>query len=384
MHQEPPLDTRDIPFHRPHLTGDESGYVSAALASGHLHGDGPFTAEASQRLSELSGSGRVMLTPSCTHALELSALLLDLGPGDEVVMPSFTFVSTANAFALRGARPVFVDIDPRTPDLDPAAVADAVTERTKAIVVVHYAGIACDMDALLAIADGHGIPLIEDNAHGLGGTYRDRPLGSLGAMAALSFHDTKNIQCGEGGALVINRPELVGRAEVLREKGTNRQAFMRHEVEKYTWVDVGSSYLLGEILAAVLTAQLDHVDEIQKARHEVWATYQSELRAWSDAAGVQLPHPDPASQHPAHLYHLLLPTPEDRTRFLDHVRGAGVGTAFHYVPLHDTPIARRLGHEGPLPVTESAAARLARIPLYPDLRPEDVDRILEVVTSFGG
>jgi dTDP-4-amino-4,6-dideoxygalactose transaminase len=382
--QEPAAAVRDIPFHRPHLTGDEADCVASALASGHLHGDGPFTAEVSQRLSELSGSGRVMLTPSCTHALELAALLLDLDPGDEVVMPSFTFVSTANAFALRGARPVFVDVDPLTLDLDPAAVADAVTERTRAIVVVHYAGIACDMDALLAIADTHGIPLIEDNAHGLCGTYRDRPLGSLGAMSALSFHDTKNIQCGEGGALVVNRPDLVGRAEVLREKGTNRQAFMRHEVEKYTWVDVGSSYLLGEVLAAVLKAQLDHVEEIQKARHEIWATYHSELRTWSGAVGAQLPHPDPVSQHPAHLYHLLLPTADARTRFLDHVRAARVGAAFHYVPLHDTPIARRLGHEGPLPVTESAAERLARIPLYPDLRADEVDRILEVVTSFGG
>ncbi len=371
-----------VPFHRPYLTGDEQTHITSALGGGHLKGDGPYTDRASALLGELTGAGSVLLTPSCTAALELSALLLDLEPGDEVIMPSFTFVSTANAYVLRGARPVFVDVDPRTLNIDPAAVAAAVTPRTRAIVIVHYAGVACDMAALLSIAEEHGLELIEDNAHGLGGTWDDRPLGSIGPMGALSFHDTKNFQCGEGGALLINDPRLVHRAEILREKGTNRKAFLRGEVDKYSWVDVGSSYLLGELLAATLVAQLEAFDRIQAARHRIWTTYAESLADWADQHRVQLPQPVEGSTHAAHLFHLLLPDPEARHRFLDHMRGQQVGSSFHYVPLHSTPLARRLGHTGELPVTDSVSARLARLPLYPDLTDAELKRVLDAVTAF--
>ncbi len=371
-----------VPFHRPYLTGEEATHISTALSSGHLKGDGPFTERASTLLAELTGAGKVLLTPSCTAALELSALLVGLEPGDEVIMPSFTFVSTANAYVLRGARPVFVDVDPRTLNIDPAAVAAAVTERTKAIVIVHYAGVACDMAALLAIAEQHDLQLIEDNAHGLGGTWGDRPLGSIGPMGALSFHDTKNFQCGEGGALLVNDPDLVHRAEILREKGTNRKAFLRGEVDKYSWVDVGSSYLLGELLAATLVAQLEAFDEIQSRRHRIWSTYSASLADWADRHGVQLPQPAEGSTHAAHLFHLLLPDAESRHRFLDHMRDQQVGSSFHYVPLHSTPLARRLGHTGELPVTDSVSARLARLPLFPDLTDAELQRVLDAVTAF--
>ena len=371
-----------VPFHRPYLTGAEATHIAKALGSGHLKGDGPYTDQASAVLRELTGAGAVLLTPSCTAALELSALLVDLEPGDEVIMPSFTFVSTANAYVLRRARPVFVDVDPLTLNIDPAAVAAAVTPRTKAIVIVHYAGVACDMAALLSIAEEHGLHLIEDSAHGLGGTWGSRPLGSVGPLGALSFHDTKNVQCGEGGALLINDPDLVHRAEILREKGTNRKAFLRGEVDKYSWVDVGSSYLLGELLAATLVAQLEAFDEIQSRRHRIWSTYADSLRDWADRHGVQLPHPVEGSTHAAHLFHLLLPTAEVRHRFLDHMRDQQVGSSFHYVPLHSTPLAQRLGHTGELPVTDSVSARLARLPLYPDLTDAELERVLDVVTAF--
>jgi dTDP-4-amino-4,6-dideoxygalactose transaminase len=371
-----------VPFHRPYLTGSEHQYVADGLEHRHLRGDGPATAAVAERLGALTGAGAVLLTPSCTAALELAALALRVGPEDEVIMPSFTFVSTANAFVLRGARPVFVDIDPATLNIDPAAVEAAITPRTAAIVVVHYAGVACDMGELLRISEAHGVPLVEDNAHGLGGTWGDRPLGSLGPLGALSFHDTKNVQCGEGGALLVNDPSLHSLVETLREKGTNRQAFLRGEVDKYTWVEVGSSYLLADVLASVLLAQLERFDHIQASRHRIFDTYQKELDDWAARCDVQLPNPPADSVHAAHLYHLLLPDPDARTRFLDHMRAHDVGATFHYVPLHTTELARRLGHEGALPVTESAAARLARLPLYPDLTDDELDRVVDVVTAF--
>lgn len=354
----------------------------AALDSGHLKGDGPYTERAATQLADLTHAGSVLLTPSCTAALELSAMLIDLEPGDEVIMPSFTFVSTANAYVLRGARPVFVDIDPLTLNIDPSAVEAALSPRTRAIVVVHYAGVTCDMAALTALAERHQLHLIEDNAHGLGGTWGDRPLGSIGPLGALSFHDTKNYQCGEGGALLINDPTLMHRAEILREKGTNRRAFLRGEVDRYSWVDVGSSYLLGELLAAALSAQLESFEQIQGSRHRIWASYHDSLGEWADAQGVVLPRPTEGSTHAAHLFHLLLPSPEARHRFLAHMRDHRVGSSFHYVPLHSTPLAARLGHVGELPVTDSAAARLARLPLYPDLTDTELQRVIDVVTAF--
>jgi dTDP-4-amino-4,6-dideoxygalactose transaminase len=371
-----------VRFHRPHLTGHEAAEVAAALAGGHLRGDGPFAERASQELRRRTGAAAALLTPSCTHALELAAMLLDLRPGDEVIMPSFTFVSTANAFVLRGATPVFVDIDPHTLGISPAGVRAALSTRTRAVVVVHYAGIAAEMDGLLRLADEHGVALIEDNALGLGGTWKGRPLGSMGSMATLSFHETKNLQCGEGGALLLNDPTLVERAQILREKGTNRDAFLRGDIDRYSWVDIGSSYLLAEVLAAMLCAQMDAADAIQARRHDIWNEYQLRLTPWAAAAGVGLPTPHAHSLHSAHLYHLLLKDPATRDRFLDHLVGRGVGAAFHYVPLHSSPQGRRLGHRGALPVTESVAARLARLPLYPDLADDEVERVIEAVTTF--
>ena len=371
-----------VQFHRPYLTGSEEAHIAKALASGHHRGDGPYTEMAAAELRMRTGAATVLMTPSCTHALELSAMLLDLAPGDEVIMPSFTFVSTANAYVLRGATPVFVDIDPGTLNISVEAVAEAITPRTRAIVVVHYAGVACDMDELGSLATQHGLRLIEDNAHGLGATYLGQPLGSLGDLAAVSFHDTKNFQCGEGGALLVNDPELVQRAEILREKGTNRRAFMRGQVDRYSWVDVGSSYLLGDILAAMLFAQLSAFEEIQSRRHDIWSTYQAELAGWAAEHGVRQPAPRADSTHAAHLYQLLLPDAEARHRFLSHMADQEVGCAFHYVPLHSTPLAARLGHRRDLPVTDSVSARLARIPLYPDLGSAELDRVVHAVTSF--
>ncbi len=365
-----------IAFNQPFVGDRELEYVARAFASGRLSGDGAFGRRCEALLQELVGSPRALLTPSCTSALEMSALLLDVGPGDEVLVPSFTFVSSANAFVLLGARPVFVDVDPRTLNLDPADARAKLSPRCKACVVVHYAGVSAPMDELA----GLGVPLVEDNAHGLFGTYRGRPLGSLGALATLSFHDTKNISAGEGGALLVNDPELIARAEVVREKGTDRSKFFKGLVDKYTWVDRGSSFLLSEIGAAVLLAQLEQRETIQARRQEIWRRYARELRPWAEATGVQLPHVPPECEHPAHLFYLLHPEPAQRDAFLAHLLARGVRAVFHYVPLHSSPMGRAF--EGDCPVAESVAARLSRLPLYPDLG-ADQDRILEAVVSFG-
>lgn len=373
-----------VPFHRPYLTGGEASNLRQALASGHLRGDGPFSERCAGRLRDLTGAAAVLMTPSCTDALELAALTLGIGPGDEVVMPSFTFAATANAVAVLGARPVFVDVDPHTLCIDPDAVAAAIGPRTRAVVPVHYGGAACRMDRLGALADEHGLAVVEDAAHGLGGTWRDRPLGGIGALGALSFHETKNLQCGEGGALVVNDPDLVERAIAVRDQGTNRRSFLRGEVDHYTWTTVGSAFLMGELAAAVLAAQLDGLEHVQTRRRQVWDAYRSGLADWASGRGVELPVTDPADRHAVHVFHLLLPTAEDRTRFLSHLRAAGVGSSFHYLPLHRTDVARRLGHVGELPVTDSVAARLARLPLHPDLTTAEVDRVLDAVRSFPG
>ncbi|MEZ4402753.1 MAG: dTDP-4-amino-4,6-dideoxygalactose transaminase [Kofleriaceae bacterium] len=368
-----------IPFNRPHRTGREAGYLSQALASDHWRGDGPFTRSATALLSARLAGAPVLLTTSCTHALELAALLLDCGPGDEVIVPAFTFVSSASAFALRGATVVFADVCPRTLNLDPIAAAAKVTPRTRAIVAVHYAGVACDLDALT----GLGPTLVEDNAHGLFGAWRGRPLGSFGALATQSFHDTKNIGCGEAGALVLNDRGLVERAEVLREKGTNRARFFRGQVDKYTWVDVGSSYLPSDLLAAVLAAQLEGADAIQAARHAVWARYHAELAPWADRHGVQQPHLPDGAAHPAHIYWLRVADLATRTRLLAHLADHGVGATFHYQPLHLSEVGRRGGGTvGDCPITEAAADTLVRLPLYADLTSADVDRVVAAVSSF--
>ena len=373
-----------IPFNIAHLTGREQEYLAQSLASRHLTGDGSFTARASRLLSQNVGGGDCLLTTSCTHALEMAAILLDLAEGDEVIMPSFTFVSTANAVVLRGAVPVFVDIRPDTLNLDERLVECAITPRTRAIVVVHYAGVACEMDEITAIAERHGLAVVEDNAHGLGGSYRGRPLGSLGSMAAQSFHATKNVQCGEGGAIVLNDPAYLERAEIIREKGTNRSQFFRGEVDHYRWVDIGSSYLPSDLLAAFLTAQLESIGDTQLRRSEVWEHYDRELAQWAGDHLVRTPTVPDDREHPAHLYYLVLPDHEQRERFIRHLGDAGVLGVFHYLPLDSAPAGRTHCRTaaGGCPVTADVSSRLVRLPLFPDLSEGDLSVIVDAVTSF--
>jgi dTDP-4-amino-4,6-dideoxygalactose transaminase len=369
-----------IPFNRPFLADRELEYLTSAASAGHTSGDGPFTRRATALLTALTGARSALLTTSCTHALEMSALLLNLRPGDEVIMPSFTFVSTANAYVLRGAVPVFVDCRPDTLNIDERAVEAAITPRTKAVVVVHYGGVACEMDAIGKVARHHGIPVIEDNAHGLGASYQGRPLGSLGALATQSFHATKNLQCGEGGALLINDDRFRDRAEILREKGTDRSRFFRGQVDKYRWMDLGSSYLLSDLLAAGLTAQLEAFDVIQARRHAVWDAYDAAF------AGLDVVRPTvPAGcEHPAHLYHLLMPDLERRQGLLRHLAEHGVQATFHYQPLHSAPAGQRFGRTGPggCPVTEDVADRLVRLPLHAGMTAGDAERVIAAVRAY--
>ena len=373
----------DIYFNRPSFEGREREYMAAALDAGHISGNGGFTKRAEACLAELLGVPKVLLTTSCTDALELAALLLDLEPGDEVVMPSFTFVSTANAFALRGARPVFADIREDTLNLDEAHLAELVGPRTKAIVPVHYAGVGCEMDAILEVAQGAGAAVIEDNAHGLFGRHRGRLLGTFGRLAAQSFHETKNITCGEGGALVINDESLIDRAEILREKGTDRARFLRGQVDKYTWTDLGSSFLPSDLLAAVLCAQLEAREGIQERRRAIWNRYREELAGWAGEHGVRLPAVPDHDEQPFHLFYLLLPSEAARDRLIDHLRKHRILAVFHYVPLHLSPMGVRYGGKpGDCPVTESVSGRLVRLPFYNHLAPEDLGRVIEAVTDF--
>lgn len=359
-------------------------YVSQSFSSAAVAGDGPFTARATDLITKLTGGAASLLTTSCTHALELTALLLDLAPGDEVIMPSFTFVSTANAYVLRGAVPVFVDIRPDTLNLDETQLEAAVTERTKAIVVVHYGGVAAAMDEVLAVAAKYGLAVIEDNAHGLGGTYRGRPLGSLGLMATQSFHGTKNVHCGEGGALVLNDAGLVARAEVIREKGTNRSQFFRGQVDKYRWVDIGSSYLPADPLAAFLTAQLEQFDRIQQPRHAIWQRYDEELAVWAASRGVGVPTVPGECVHPAHLYYLVMPSHEDQQGLIAHLRELNISASFHYVPLHSSPAGERYGRVAPggCEVTEHVSNRLVRLPLFSQLTADEQSRVIDGVLSY--
>lgn len=374
----------DIPFNVPFLTGNESWYVADSLNSGLLTGDGPFTRRAASLLAPLVGGGECLLTTSCTHALEMSALLLELEPGDEVIMPSFTFVSTANAFALRGAVPVFVDCRTDTLNIDERLIEEAITERTRAIVVVHYGGVACEMDEIMAIADRFGLAVVEDNAHGLGGTYKGQLLGSFGSMATQSFHGTKNIQCGEGGALVVNEPSLLDRAEIIREKGTNRKQYFLGKVDKYRWVDIGSSYLPSDINAAILTAQLEAFEDIQKRRQRVWETYSGELTAWASKNGVKTSPEMVDREHPAHLFHLLMPKQEQQQGLIEHLAKRGILATFHYVPLHSSPYGNEVGRTGPSGCgsTDSISRRLVRLPLYAGLSERAVARVVEGVMTF--
>ena len=372
------------PFNRPHVSGAEATYLAQAMASGHLSGDGPFTKRATALLTELIGAPAALLTTSCTHALEMSAILLDLQPGDEVIVPSFTFPSTTNAYALHGATPVFVDCRPDTLNLDERQLESAVTARTRAIVVVHYAGVACEMDVIGDLAARHDLVVIEDNAHGLGAAYRGRRLGSIGAMATQSFHETKNVHCGEGGALVCNDLRFLERAEIIREKGTDRSRFFRGMVDKYRWVDLGSSFLPSDLLAAFLTAQLERFDDTQRERHRVWSGYQTGLADWAAANGVAQPTVPADRSHPAHLYYLLMPDLDHRQGLIRHLAERGIHATFHYQPLHSAPAGVRHGRVAPggCPVTEDVADRLVRLPLYAGLGDAEVDRIVEAVAAY--
>ncbi|GII27283.1 dTDP-4-amino-4,6-dideoxy-D-glucose transaminase [Planotetraspora mira] len=372
-----------IPFNRTHIAENELNYLAEVVHQGLNSGNGPFTKRATELLRKLTGSEQVLLTTSCTHALEMSALLLDLREGDEVIMPSFTFVSTANAFALRGAIPVFVDCRPDTLNIDERQVESAITNRTRAIVVVHYGGVGCAMEIISALAERHGLALIEDNAHGLGASYRGRPLGSFGCMATQSFHATKNVQCGEGGALLLNEAGLAARAEIIREKGTDRSRFFRGQVDKYRWVDIGSNYLPSDLVAAQLTAQLESFDRIQVRRHAVWQRYHYELSGWAMENAVAQPMVPEGCLHPAHLYYLLLPDLENRQSFIGHLSQNGVQATSHFEPLHSAPAGLRHGRVASgCPVTEKTADRLVRLPLYADLDEAEVTRVINAVLSY--
>jgi dTDP-4-amino-4,6-dideoxygalactose transaminase len=364
-----------IGFNKPFLVGTETAYMQQATAGAHLSGDGPFSRRCQVKLEELTGARKALLTTSCTDALEMAAVLLDIAPGDEVILPSFTFVSTANAFVIRGARPVFADIRSDTLNIDEGQIEALITPRTRAIVPVHYAGVACEMDAILDIARRGRVAVIEDNAHGLLGTYRGRPLGSFGVMATLSFHETKNISCGEGGALLINDPALAARAEIIREKGTNRSAFFRGQVDKYTWVDVGSSYLPSDLLGAFLWAQLEACDDIQARRRAVWDRYAAGLAAWAESQGVRLPWVPGHCQHSAHLFYLIMPSAVDRDRMLAHLAERRVQGVFHYLPLHTSPMGRRWPSPAPCTVTERVSASLLRLPFHTGLEPARQDDV---------
>ena len=371
-----------IPFNRPALVGHEMDYIRDAIDRGQLSGDGHYTALCNKRVAELAGSPKALLTHSGTAALEMAAILADLRPGDEVIMPSYTFVSTANACVLRGAVPVFVDIDPATLNIDPKEVAGAITDRTRAIFAVHYAGFPADMDALADIARGRDILLVEDAAQALGSTYKGRPAGSLGDLAAFSFHETKNIISGEGGALTLNRPELFERAEIIREKGTNRTQFMRGETAKYTWVDLGSSYLPGELIAAYLLAQLEQQQTIQAERQRLFATYLDAFCSLQPARPIEVPRTPPHTTGNGHMFYLLLENRDARDDFIAHLRRNEIIAPFHYVPLHSSPYGSANARStGSMRATDDIASRLVRLPMFFALG-QKIERVLDVSTAW--
>lgn len=380
--ERPPAE-EVIPFTRPHVVGDELTLITQAIGNSELSGDGAFTKRCHALLESSLGVAKALLTTSCTHALEMASHLLNIGPGDEVIVPSFTFVSTANAFALSGARPVFADVRPDTLNMDERQVESLITSRTKAIVPVHYAGIGCEMDELLAIGERHGIPVVEDNAHGLYGKYKGRYLGTLGVLGTQSFHETKNFTCGEGGALLINDRKYVARAEIIREKGTDRSAFYRGEIDKYSWRDIGSSYLPSGLLAAYLFAQLSARDAIQNKRRAVWDHYHAELSAWAAAHGVATPTVPAHCDQAYHMFYMLLPTAQARTGLLEHLKQHQIRATFHYVPLHSSPMGERFGAKASdCPVAEDISTRLIRLPFFNDITREQLERVVDAVRSF--
>jgi dTDP-4-amino-4,6-dideoxygalactose transaminase len=372
-----------IPFNRPCFVGREQSYIAEAVAQGHISGDGLFTRKCQAFLEKEIGARKALLTTSCTHALEMCALLLDLKPGDEVIFPPFAFVSTVNAFVLRGAKPVFVDIREDTLNLNEHLLEEKITGRTRAIVLVHYAGVGCEMDAICRIARRRGIPVIEDNAHGLFGKYRGKILGTFGCLATQSFHETKNFTCGEGGALLINDPRYIERAEIIRQKGTDRTRFLRGEVDKYSWVDVGSSYLPSDMLAAFLLAQLEAREQIQESRQRIWECYYRELSEWAGLNGVRPPIVPPHCDQTYHMFYLLLPSLEQRHRFISQLKERQILSVFHYVPLHTSDMGRRYGGtRGDCPVTEELSDRLVRLPFYNKMSEAEQSRVIDAVREI--
>lgn len=371
-----------IPFNRAARSGEEQLNIDQAIERGHLAADGPFTAACSESLSEILGSP-TLLVQSCTAALEVAAIIAGVGPGDEVIMPSYTFVSTANAFALRGATPVFVDVEPGTMNIDPEAVAGAIGPATKAIAPVHYAGVGCDMDRISELAAEHGLFVVEDAAQGLLASRGGKALGSFGELGALSFHETKNVTCGEGGALVVNDPDLLERAEIIREKGTDRSRFFRGQVDKYTWVDIGSSYALSELAAAFLKSQLDAAADLTARRLAIWDRYQDAFGQLEDAGRVRRPTIPADCVHNAHMYYLLTASRAEREALIAHLKEDGIGAVFHYVPLHSSPAGQRYGRAPrPLPVTDEAGEQLLRLPLWAEMTDDDVERVIDSVLDF--
>ena len=369
-----------IPFNRVKFEFNELNYISQAVEGGHISGNGPFCKRAEALLSDMHGGSDVLLTPSCSHALELAARLIGFEPGDEVIVPSYTFVTTVSSFVLAGATPVFCDIHPDTLGLDPEKARELITPRTKAICIVHYAGVPAHPEKFVKLAEEFGLVLLEDNAHGLGGVSGGRTLGTFGAMSTLSFHETKNITCGEGGALVINDPKYVERAEILREKGTDRSKFFRGQVDKYTWVDVGSSWVQSDILAAILVAQLENFDAIQDRRKSITDAYLAELARWANHNRVRI---GPTGQHTSHMAYAIFQDRFVRNRFLTFLRTNGIGVVFHYQPLHCSEVGQQFHVKGrDLPVTREVAERLARLPLYSGMEPGDVSHVSQVVESF--
>ena len=372
-----------IPFNKPTNVGNELEYIQQAIQSSHLAGDGSFTKKSHAILEQAMNVPKVLLTTSCTHALEMSALLLDLKDGDEVIVPSFTFVSTVNAFALRGAKAVFADVRPDTLNLDESKLEALITPRTRAIVVVHYAGVGCEMDAIMEIANRYNIPVIEDNAHGLFGKYKGKDLGTFGVMATQSFHETKNLTSGEGGALLINDEKYFEDAEILREKGTNRSRFFRGQVDKYTWVNLGSSYLPSEILAAHLLAQLEKREEIQSARKKIWETYYKELSDWAEENHVQMPFVPAHCEQTYHMFYMLFPSLEARTAAIAHLKARGIQAVFHYLPLHLSPMGEKFGGKvGDCPVTERVSDQLLRLPFYTNMTDEEQKTVIAALKEF--
>jgi len=373
----------DIPFNKPTLMGNELQYISQAVEENHISGDGAFSRKCHAWLEKYFDLPKALLTTSCTHALEMAAYLLEIKPGDEVIIPSFTFVSTVNAFVNRGARPVFIDIRPDTLNLDENLLEDLITDKTKAVVPVHYAGVGCEMDTIMEITNRRQVHVVEDNAHGLFGEYKGRHLGTLGCLATQSFHETKNITCGEGGALLINDQGYIERAEILREKGTNRSRFFRGQVDKYTWVDIGSSYLPSDMLAGFLYAQLEAFEAIQSIRKHIWEFYADHLSGWAQKTGARLPLVPEWCAQPYHMFYIILPSLDIRQGLIEHLKKHKILSVFHYLPLHTSQMGRKFGgNRGDCPVTENISERLLRLPFYNSLQQGELSRVVDTIKDY--